>query len=146
MKNSSLLENATNSTFVDDDRLTYLGVYALFGLGQTITTVFASLLLYMSTLQGAKTLHNNMLGNILRSPLSFFDTTPQGRILNRFGKDVDVLDMTMSQIFRGWITCLLAVLSTFLVISYTTPIFLLPVAVIMTCYYVVQRIYVATSR
>ncbi len=135
-----------NVTRAADDRMYNLGIYGLFGLGMTMTTVVASLLLYLSTLKGAKTLHNNMLKNILRSPLSFFDTTPQGRIINRFGKDVDVLDTTMAMMFRGWITCFLAVLSTFLVITYTTPIFLGPIAVIMAGYYFVQRIYVATSR
>ena len=70
----------------------------------------------------------------------------KGRILNRFGKDVDVLDTTMPMIFRGWITCLFGVLATFIVISYTTPTFLVPVSVIMGCYYFVQKIYVATSR
>merc|ERR1712073_166709 len=88
---------------------------------------------------GAKTLHNKMLGNILRSPLSFFDTTPQGRILNRFGKDVDVLDTTMPMIFRGWITCLLEVVATFVIISYSTPIFMAPVFVVMGFYYFVQK-------
>ena len=111
-----------------------------------MTTVVASLLLYLSTLIGSKTLHNNMLANILRSPLAFFDTTPQGRILNRFGKDVDVLDSTMPMIVRGWISCLLAVTSTFVIICYTTPIFMVPVSIVMTCYYLVQRVYVATSR
>ena len=66
--------------------------------------------------------------------------------MNRFGKDVDVLDTTMAMLIRGWITCLLAVISTFLIISYTTPLFLVPIAVVMCCYYFVQRIYVATSR
>lgn len=136
-----------DTTFVrSDDRMSNLGIYGLFGLGQTIATVLASLLLYLSTLQGAKTLHNNMLSNILKSPLSFFDTTPQGRILNRFGKDVDVLDTTMAMMFRGWITCFLAVFSSFLVIAYTTPLFLLPIAIIMAGYIFVQRIYVSTSR
>lgn len=129
------MRNDTSSSARTDN----LGIYGLFGIGQTLTAVFASLLLYLSTLKGSLTLHNNMLDNILRSPLSFFDTTPQGRILNRFGKDVDVLDTTMPMIFRGYITCLLAVLSTFLVISWTTPIFLLPITVIIICYYLVQR-------
>jgi hypothetical protein len=50
-----------------------------FFLSQTVTVVFASLLLYLSTLQGARKLHDNMLFNVLRSPMSYFDTTPQGR-------------------------------------------------------------------
>jgi len=141
--NSTSLNNTSN---IHDEEKWFLTVYGLFGVGQTITVVFAALLLYLSTLTGAKTLHNKMLGNILRNPLSFFDTTPQGRILNRFGKDVDVMDTTMAMLIRGWITCLLAVISTFLIISYTTPLFLIPIAVVMGCYYFVQRIYVATSR
>ena len=117
------MENTTSEE-KDDRRYEYLGGYGLFGLGQAVSAVCGSLLLYLSTLQGSKTLHNNMLQNILKSPLSFFDTTPQGRILNRFGKDVDVLDTTMPMIFRGWITCLLGVVATFVIISYSTPIFM----------------------
>merc|ERR1711910_274730 len=100
----------------------------------------------MGTISGGRVLHHKMLDRIMRAPMSFFDTTPQGRILNRFGKDVDVLDSTMPMIMRGWMTCLLAVVSTFLIIAYTTPTFILPIAVILTCYYIVQKIYVATSR
>ena len=129
-----------------DKRDLYLGGYGAFGVAQVFTVVAAALLLYTSTLGGAKKLHNKMLENVLKSPMSFFDTTPQGRILNRFGKDVDVLDTTMPMILRGWITCLLAVIATFGLISYTTPIFLLPLIVISICYLFVQRIYVATSR
>jgi len=147
--NSTEFENASSSfgeKNYDPERDLYLGVYAGLGFGLAFTVVLASLFLYLATVEGAKTLHNNMLSNVLRSPMSFFDTTPQGRILNRFGKDVDVLDTTMPMILRGWITCLLAALSSFLIIAYTTPEFLGPVAVILVLYYFVQRIYVECSR
>ena len=137
-------DSSQNST--EDKRDLYLSVYGGLGLGQAIFAVVGSVCLYISCLRGAERLHHLVLKNILHSPMRFFDTTPQGRILNRFSKDIDVLDATMPMILRGWITCLLAVLSTFLIISYTTPLFMLPTAIVLTCYYIVQRIYVASSR
>ena len=65
---------------------------------QALAVIMAAIFLYLSTIRGAKRLHDTTLSTILRSPMSFFDTTPQGRILNRFGKDIDVLDATMPQV------------------------------------------------
>ena len=131
-----------NGTMVD----IYLGVYGGVGFSQAFSAIFASLLLYLSTLSGAKELHQKMLIRIMHSPMSFFDTTPQGRIINRFSKDVDVLDTTMPMILRGWITCLLQVVATFLVIMYTTPPAILFIIIVLVGYYFVQRVYVASSR
>ena len=63
----------------------------------------------LGCLRAAKFLHEHMLRNILRSPMSFFDTTPLGRIVNRFSKDVDVADSTFPANLRSWIQCLLQV-------------------------------------
>lgn len=46
----------------------------------------------MGTLFAAKKLHRVLLWGTLRAPLSYFDTTPSGRILARFSKDIDILD------------------------------------------------------
>ena len=43
-------------------------------------------------LGASKKLHQNLLFNVLRSPMIFTDTTPKGRILNRFGKDIEEMD------------------------------------------------------
>merc|ERR1711892_740001 len=124
----------------------FLGVYGSMGFAQAIGAVLASLFLYLSTIKGGRGLHHRMLDRIMHSPMSFFDTTPQGRILNRFGKDVDVLDGTMPMVLRGWITCLLSVIATFLVIMVTTPLAIIPIAIVLFGYYFVQRVYVAASR
>jgi len=39
--------------------------------------------------RGATNLHERMLKSIMKAPLAFFDSTPAGRVLNRFSKDMD---------------------------------------------------------
>ena len=46
----------------------------------------ATVVISVGTLNAASALHGTMLTRILRSPMAFFDTTPLGRILNRFSK------------------------------------------------------------
>jgi ABC-type multidrug transport system fused ATPase/permease subunit len=49
-------------------------------------------------------MHKKLLDRVLRSPMSFFDTTPLGRIVNRFAKDIDVCDNTLPTNIRQVIT------------------------------------------
>lgn len=83
-------------------------------------------------------LHAKMLKNIMRSPMSFFDTTPSGRILNRFSSDVDVIDNTLPGTLRVALTQVFIVLSTLIVISYSTPIFMTVIIPLGFLYYLVQ--------
>lgn len=57
-----------------------------------ITSMFSDLMPYLACWRAAKILHINLLDNVLKTPLQFFERTPIGRILARFSKDVDVLD------------------------------------------------------
>lgn len=74
-----------------------------------ILVMLASVLLGLASLRAARTLHIRLIGDVLRLPMVFFDTTPTGRLLNRFSKDVDVLDNTLPFVMRSWIATLLQV-------------------------------------
>lgn len=82
----------------------------------------------------------------MRLPMSFFDTTPLGRIVNRFSKDTDIIDAYLPSVIRNWIWMGLSVVAIFIVISISTPIFLSVALPVVVIYYFVQKFYVATSR
>lgn len=136
-----------NGTVNKERRDLYLGVYGGLGVGQVLSVSVSSLALYLGTLAAARALHAALLAGVLRAPtIGFFDCTPVGRVLNRFSKDVDVLDNVLPMTLRGWTSCFFAVLGTLFVISVSTPIFLAVILPVGALYYVIQRFYVATSR
>lgn len=61
------------------------------------------LLLRLGCIFAAISLHKTLLQNIFHAPITFFDITPAGRILSRFAKDIDVLDITLPEILNDLI-------------------------------------------
>ena len=97
-----------------------------------------ALLLAIGALRASTYLHEAILSNCMRSPMSFYDTTPVGRIVNRFSKDIDVVDTIIPRNMDAWIKCTIHVLATVFVISFSTPLFLAVILPLGIIYYVVQ--------
>ncbi|XP_055852910.1 multidrug resistance-associated protein 1 isoform X2 [Episyrphus balteatus] len=124
----------------------YLGVYGAFGFGQVSVDFIATLSLALGCIYCSKQLQEILLKNALRFPMEFFDTTPLGRVLNRFSKDIDTVDNVIPLNIRAVISQGFSVLATVVVICISTPIFLVAIIPIALIYYFAQRFYVATSR
>lgn len=124
----------------------YLGVYAASGIGQGILIVAFALIAAVKMTDAAKKLHQQMLQNVLRSPMSFFDTTPGGRIVNRFSRDVEVVDNSLPATMKQSLSCIGRVLTTIVTISYGTPIFLSVMVPISILYILIQIAYIPTCR
>ena len=69
-----------------------LGVYAALSISSAISVGFATTIVAFGAYRASKKLHDSFLFSLLRSPMSFFDTTPMGRILNRLSKDIERID------------------------------------------------------
>uniref|UniRef100_A0AC34GNC3 Multidrug resistance-associated protein 1 n=1 Tax=Panagrolaimus sp. ES5 TaxID=591445 RepID=A0AC34GNC3_9BILA len=94
-----------------------LAVYAAFGGCETIAMALSLIGLAFGGLKASKNLHSPVLIQILRSPMSFFDTTPLGRILNRLSKDIEVVDMRLPMNFRYFATSVIIPLAAIYIIS-----------------------------
>ncbi|KXN85925.1 ATP-dependent bile acid permease [Leucoagaricus sp. SymC.cos] len=64
----------------------YIGIYAAIGLGTALTNVLSVAAQYTGALRASRILFKKLLVNVVRATFRFHDTTPQGRMLNRFGK------------------------------------------------------------
>ncbi|XP_046561778.1 multidrug resistance-associated protein 1-like [Haliotis rubra] len=136
----------SNSTARIEKNEYYIGIYGALGLVQTTFIMVFSFLWNLRTVKASGTLHSNMLKNVLRAPMSFFDTTPTGRIVNRFSQDMDTIDTRMPIAVEYSFNTTFQVFSSIIIISYTTPIFLVVVVPLVVLYFLVQRFYVTTSR
>lgn len=123
-----------------------LGLYGMFGAVETVFVLVGSISLNLAALRGSKILHDNMLHRVLRAPMSFFDTTPMGRVLNRFSKDVDTADVTLRFNLRMLLMQFFRAVASFIIISMQNAIFLAFAIPLLIVYYFIQKFYIATSR
>ncbi|XP_073760424.1 ATP-binding cassette sub-family C member 2 isoform X3 [Callorhinus ursinus] len=142
--NDSKTFNGTN--YPASQRDLRIGVYGALGLVQGAFVLIANLWNAHGSTHASNILHRQLLSNILQAPMSFFDTTPTGRIVNRFAGDISTVDDTLPLSLRSWILCFLGIISTLVMICTATPIFVVIIIPLGLIYMSVQIFYVATSR
>ncbi|EPQ67747.1 Bgt-4752 [Blumeria graminis f. sp. tritici] len=97
----------------------YIGVYVALGFTQAFLVFSFSLTLTLMGTVASKTMMSRAIVRTLRAPMSFFDTTPLGRITNRFSRDVDVMDNELPDSLRLYSLTLVMILTIFgLTIAY----------------------------
>ncbi|XP_017924703.1 canalicular multispecific organic anion transporter 1 [Manacus vitellinus] len=135
-----------NQTYPTELRDLRIGIFGVLGVSQAVFLLFATMLSARGATRASRVLHRQLLSNILHVPMSFFDTTPIGRIVNRFAKDIFTVDETIPTSFRTWLSCFMGIISTLITICLATPFFALIIIPLSIFYYFVLRFYISTSR
>ncbi|CAE6428317.1 unnamed protein product [Rhizoctonia solani] len=125
----------------------YLFLYGMLGLGSAMCAFFASALLWVyCAIKSARNLHDAMLFAVVRSPLSFFEQTPMGRIMNLFSRDQYVIDEVLVRALNSFFWTFLIILGAIVVIGGTFPIFMIGLIPLGYTYRFIMVYYLATSR
>ncbi|XP_012874679.1 PREDICTED: multidrug resistance-associated protein 7 isoform X1 [Dipodomys ordii] len=124
----------------------YLTVYATIAGVNSICTLLRAVLFAAGTLKAAATLHRRLLHRVLLAPVTFFDSTPMGRVLNRFSSDVACADDSLPFLLNILLANMAGLLGLLSMLGYGLPWLLLLLPPLSVIYYRVQRHYRASSR
>lgn len=124
----------------------YMGIYAGLGVSQAIFFFFMGALFALLTFIASKKLHNDALLRVMYAPMSFFETTPLGRIMNRFAKDIDTIDNMLGDAMRMFMATLGNILGAIILIAIVLPWFLIAVAAVSVGYLWAAMFYRASAR
>uniref|UniRef100_T1KCV0 ABC-type glutathione-S-conjugate transporter n=1 Tax=Tetranychus urticae TaxID=32264 RepID=T1KCV0_TETUR len=137
-------EKAVNDSILVNAKMG-IGIYSVLGLAKGIVTFIVSWTLVIGTSKASVGFHRDLLFHVFHAPISFFDSNPLGRILNRFSKDMDSIDTTLPQALTC-LGCFFGIAASFIILFVKTPTFIATFIPIFIVYGFVQVIYMATSR
>ncbi|CAD5116964.1 DgyrCDS5802 [Dimorphilus gyrociliatus] len=123
-----------------------LAIYGVFGIGQVLSVLGITLTIAFGSMIAASTIHSQLLMNIVKSSMKFFDTTPLGRILNRFSRDIDYLDISIPLYMTFTLSSISQVIATIVMMIASTPIFSAAAIPMVLIYGFVQRCYMGCAR
>ncbi|CAN7975420.1 unnamed protein product, partial [Ixodes persulcatus] len=114
-------------------------VYTILFIFEAVFKLLAVIILWKVALSSSTTLHQLMLDSVMRAPLQFFDVTPSGRLLNRFGKDIDQLDVQLPLMAHFTLDVLFHFALSILLICIYIPICILIVVPVVICLLVLRQ-------
>ena len=123
----------------------YMGIYAALGVAQCLLTgVGSALITYVGTMASTN-IHNLAFRGLMKAPMSWFDTTPMGRILNRFSTDMSTVDNALPSQFNIAFLMFLIILFSFVQMLISFWYIIVPLVPLGWVYYWVQSYYRASS-
>ncbi|MFN7728599.1 MAG: ABC transporter transmembrane domain-containing protein [Bdellovibrio sp.] len=119
------------------------GVLGLFTLGGILA---ADLFWLRRGLGAGRDMHDSMLKSVLGAPVRFFDSTPVGRVLQRFSRDLESIDIQLQWTFEHSMKCFAQILVTLFLILSVLPIVLVGIVPILFVYWRFQKMYRVAAR
>ncbi|XP_041623281.1 ATP-binding cassette sub-family C member 12 isoform X4 [Vulpes lagopus] len=129
------------AVLADTGQHVYQWVYAGSMVSVLTFSVIKGFTFTKTTLMASSSLHDHVFDKILRSPMSFFDRMPTGRLMNRFSKDMDELDVRLPFHAENFLQQFFMVLFILVILAAVFPAVLLVLAGLAVGFFILLRIF-----
>lgn len=121
-------------------------IYSALIAGIFVVAITRSISFYNVCVNASQNLHDNMFRGIISTTMRFFNLNPSGRILNRFAKDMGVIDELLPRVLLDAIQTNLNMTGAIILTVVVNPISLLPISCIGFAFVAARNIYLRTSK
>ena len=136
----------TNRSYLHQHQTEDLQVYGLLVGVAFVLSVLRAALFLNALVNSTNRLHDSMLSAVLKAPVKFFDTNPVGRILNRFARDISIMDELLPVSFLHTLELLLFSVGAIVFPSILNPWLFLSAIALVVGFVLLGRYYLKSSR
>ncbi|GBE87310.1 ATP-dependent bile acid permease [Sparassis crispa] len=124
----------------------YVGIYLAITLSTGLVNITAVITQYTGALRASRVLFGQMLRTVVRAPMRWHDVTPQGRMLNRFSKDIETVDSSLASSLQYVNTSLASFAASIITVVVVFPLFVIPASILSFFYRRAAIGYLHTGR
>ncbi|KAG8824518.1 hypothetical protein FRC19_001616 [Serendipita sp. 401] len=144
--NTSTISSSAPATVSRGASIIYVGIFACIGIGIVFINLLGQIVLAIGAYRASKRLFTDLLQTVMHCTMRWFDTTPTGRILNRFSKDIETVDGSISYSLRSTLSWIAMFIAAVVTITIIFPGFIVPGVVIGFFYYKLSQGYMDAGR
>jgi ABC-type multidrug transport system fused ATPase/permease subunit len=123
----------------------YVLIYLAWVLGESLFSFAGYLILVKFSINASTFFHQKLLKHIIRAPTSFFDSTPLGRIVNRFAKELSLIDNMLPIQLMQYLGSIFNIFGAFAGMCFASPYIAIAIPVVLVFYIWFERHYRKTS-
>ncbi|KAJ2655216.1 hypothetical protein IWW48_005649 [Coemansia sp. RSA 1200] len=124
----------------------WLGVYTLLGFINVVWSAVMWYSMFTGRLEMARKLHRQLMRAVVHAVPRFHESTPAGRIINRFSRDIAIIDNGALDSIVYWFSGIASVLAVYIIVSMTIPVFAVAAIITISIFVMIALYYLHTSR
>ncbi|WWC95482.1 hypothetical protein V866_002346 [Kwoniella sp. B9012] len=144
--NTLFLGYWSENRFANLSKRQHMGIYAGLGMAMAIFTWASIFIIFVAGIRASFYMFDKAWNGVMRSPTSWHDRTPTGRIINRLSKDIEILDDRIASTWYNVFSATLTIIGAIALVLYTYPVSALVFIPILYFDYMAVMFFLEISR